>query len=311
MITTTTMAAMGAAMMAAAVVTGIPVAQPQNQDDAELSETLKTGQDADLRMTLPVGIDGQGPFDFLLDTGSQSTVVSTSLASSLALPPGPTVRIIGMAGVSQAGTARIGTIDIGRRTVESLVVPLLDQEDIGAPGILGTDSLQDQRVLFDFTQNTITVGNARELGGNDGFEIVVRARQRAGRLIMTNGHLDGVRVRVVVDTGSTTTIGNRALQRALRHKETDAITLLSATGHELAGDARVAGRLTIDNLIVNGTFIAYADSPAFEELDLVDKPAIFLGMRELRGLKRLAIDFSQDRVLFDVPVMKPGALLRH
>jgi hypothetical protein len=47
--------------------------------------------------------------------------------------------------------------------------------------------------------------------------------------------------------------------------------------------------------------IAYAGSPAFTALGLDKKPALLLGMRDLRSLDRVAIDFSTRKILFDVP----------
>jgi hypothetical protein len=47
--------------------------------------------------------------------------------------------------------------------------------------------------------------------------------------------------------------------------------------------------------------IAYADSPPFEALGLAKRPALLLGMRDLRALDRVAIDFSTRRILFDLP----------
>jgi hypothetical protein len=48
----------------------------------------------------------------------------------------------------------------------------------------------------------------------------------------------------------------------------------------------------------------FADSPLFHSLDLSEKPAIMLGMSELKLFRRVAIDFESRRVLFDLP---PGA----
>jgi hypothetical protein len=47
--------------------------------------------------------------------------------------------------------------------------------------------------------------------------------------------------------------------------------------------------------------IAYADAPAFAALGLKDKPVLSLGMQHLRMFDRVAIDFSKQRILFDVP----------
>ena len=38
-----------------------------------------------------------------------------------------------------------------------------------------------------------------------------------------------------------------------------------------------------------------------KEIGLADKPALFLGMREMRVFRRVAIDFPRKRVLFDLP----------
>ncbi|MFD2138206.1 retropepsin-like aspartic protease [Novosphingobium resinovorum] len=182
-------------------------------------------------------------------------------------------------------------------------MPLLERANMGADGILGTDSLQHQRVLLDFARNTITIGNLAETGGGRGFEIVVRAKERSGRLIMTDALIDGVRTDVVIDTGASGTIGNRALQEALAKKPRQAMlkgAVSSVTGQELAVDLGVADKLELGGIGVSNVVIAYADAPAFSELKLSRKPAIFLGMRELRAFKRVAIDFTKRKVSFDL-----------
>ena len=47
--------------------------------------------------------------------------------------------------------------------------------------------------------------------------------------------------------------------------------------------------------------VGFTDSPAFAALGLADKPALILGMGNLRPFDRVAIDFASRRVLFDVP----------
>lgn len=267
------------------------------QDEAE---TLQGGSDRHDRMTIEVALDGKGPFRFLIDTGSQRTVVSTALAGDLGLIRGPQVRIIGMAGSNSVDTAQVDRLGFGTRELSDLVVPLLENRHIGADGILGTDSLQDQRVVLDFTHNTLSVGNPREVGGSAGYEIVVRARKRAGRLIVTDARIDGIRVDVVIDTGASGTIGNLALRDAMRKRPDIKATLLSVTGQTLDTNIGFARQLRIDGLEASNVVIAYADAPAFAELGLRKRPAIFLGMRELRAFDRVAIDFSARKILFDL-----------
>lgn len=62
-------------------------------------------------------------------------------------------------------------------------------------GILGLDSLQGKRVLMDFEAHTIAVADADALGGDRGFEIVVRARRMLGQLVITQAEIDGYELR--------------------------------------------------------------------------------------------------------------------
>ena len=270
-------------------------------------DVVETRHDAFARMTVPVRIGEAGPFPFVIDTGAQNTVVSTALAERLALRPAGRATVVGVAGTQSVATVEIDEIGLGRRTFNGLIAPLLDQRDLGADGMIGLDSLQDQRVLIDFTTNLIAIDEARNLGGNRGFEIVVRARRRSGQLILTHARLDGVAVDVVIDTGADSTIGNRALQRALAHKGAPlGGELYSVTGQRLAAQVGLAERLSFGGVHLNNVAIAYADAPPFAVLGLDRKPAILLGMRELRGFRRVAIDFKTRKVLFDLPEPPPG-----
>lgn len=270
-------------------------------------DILQGSSDQHARMTIDVAVHGIGPYRFVIDTGSQRTVVSTALAGTLGLAQGPQVRVMGIAGAHDVATARIESIVVGPRAFHDLTVPLLERVNMGADGILGTDSLQHQRVLLDFARNTIAIGDPAETGGRRGFEIVVRAKHRSGRLILTNALIDGVRTDVVIDTGASGTIGNRALQQALARSHRAGRlrgSVSSVTGQELIVDLAVADKLELGGIGVANVLIAYADSPAFAELKLDRKPAIFLGMRELRAFKRVAIDFSSRKVLFDLPASR-------
>lgn len=265
-------------------------------------DVITVDRDADARMTVPVRIGANGPFRFLIDTGSQNTVVAISIAERLALKPDSRAMIIGVAGSRMADTVVLDEIGLGRRSYYGLVAPLLDRGDIGADGIIGLDGLQGQRVLMDFNRNIIAVDDARRLGGNEGFEIVVEARKRSGQLIMTDAVIDGVHVSVVIDTGAEGTIGNRALQRALSDRPVVAqAQLTSVTGHTITADLGVGRKLRLGGMDISNLPLAFTDTPAFAALELERRPAILLGMRELRLFNRVAIDFTTRKVFFDTP----------
>jgi len=267
------------------------------------ADTVGFDRDARGRMTVPVRVQEQGPFEFLVDTGSQNTVLSETLAQRLALEPGRKAWLVGIAGTSQVDTVTIDQLDLGRRSYYGLLAPLLQSSDIGADGILGVDSLQGQRVIIDFERRAMTIDDARKAGGSRGYEIVITARRRSGQLIMTHARIDGVWTDVIIDTGAENSIGNRALQDALKKRRAGAerVVLDSVTGQQIVADVDYGSTLSIGDLHINNMMIAFADAPPFAALNQQHRPTILLGMRELRVFKRVGIDFSARKILFDIP----------
>lgn len=288
------------AVLAAAIPVITGQTGTQQSSDVDIVGLQK---DAEGRMTVPVRVHEKGPFRFLVDTGAQNTVVSTDLAARLAMPSKGRATLVGVAGKQQVDAVAIEQLDIGRRSYFGLFAPLLDQSNIGADGILGVDSLQNQRVVIDFKKKLMAIGDARDLGGNRGYEIVVTARRRSGQLIVTNARINGITTDVVIDTGAFDTIGNRALQNAIakRTKQGAKAYIRSVTGQEIEADVGIGRTLSLGGISINNMRIAYADVPAFEALQLSQKPAILLGMRELAVFQRIAIDFGTRKVMFDLP----------
>lgn len=253
------------------------------------------------RMTVPVTVEGQGPFQFMIDTGSQATVVSRGLSDRLQLEIIGNAIVVGMASREPVQLVELNGLEFAARVFDNISAPLLEANHIGADGILGLDSLQDMRVMIDFRAETIAVDTARQLGGNRGYEIVVRARRKLGRLIITDAVIDGVKTSVIIDTGAQSSIGNLALRRKLRGRNEGASTATDVNGGTVIGTVLVAKSLKISSLQLKNTAIMFSDSPAFEALGLGDRPALILGMRNLRLFDRVAIDFESRQVLFDVP----------
>ena len=281
----------------------VPVLTGQDGgQQASTVDIVAIGIDRHDRMTVPVRIGASGPFNFLIDTGAQNTVLSKTLAAQLSLVTTGKARLVGIAGTEIVDTVDIEEIGLGRRSYYSLLAPLLDQAHIGAQGIIGLDTLQGQRVVLDFKRKLITIDDAKNLGGNRGFDIIVTAKRRSGQLIMANAVIDGVPTEVVIDTGTETSIGNPALQRAMarRHEQETAI-LTSVTGQEIEAQMGIGRKLVVGDMIISNLLIAYADAPAFGALDLDKRPAILLGMRDLRTFDRVAIDFAARKILFDLP----------
>ena len=290
-----------AAVALATSLTGAAAQDPATFDPAV--EVLAIDPERYERMTVPVTIQGQGPFDFLIDTGAQATVLSRRVADQLMLNDRDTATLVGMASIKQVETTLVDDFTLGSRNFYIRMAPIVEGEHIGgADGILGLDSLQDQRVLLDFQRREILVADADELGGNRGYEIVVKARELLGQLIITTARLDGVRVDVIVDTGAQGSVGNLALlERLRRNKDLGQSEMTDVNGHTLGGVVRVGRELQLGRASVQNFPIMFADSRPFASLGLRDQPALILGMAELKLFRRVAIDFKTRRVLFDLP----------
>ena len=286
-----------------ALLTALPIAAGQNAaTEASGVDIIKTDGDGHQRLTVPVRIGANGPYDFLIDTGAERTVLARGLAERLGLIPNGRATLVGVAGSIAVDLVDVDEVSLGTRSFYDLSAPLLEGTHIGADGIIGLDGLQNQRVLIDFKRNLIAVADAKSLGGNTGYEIVVRAHRRGDQLIMTNAMVDGVKTDVVIDTGAQNSIGNRALQRALaKRRKGEQTQLMSVTGQQITADVAIARRVRLGEMDLTGMILAFADAPPFKSLGLDAKPALLLGMGQLRAFQRVAIDFDSKKILFDLP----------
>ena len=271
--------------------------------DPLAAEVIALEEDRNRRMTVPVRIDGSGPYDFMIDTGSQATAVTREINSRLGLRPAGMATLVGMASRRAVELVEVDRLDIGSYTITDFEAPVLEREHVGADGIVGLDSLQDFRVLFDFRDQTIALEDTRSRRdvSRRGFEIVVRAKAKLGQLLITDAIVEGIRATVIIDTGAQTSLANNALRERIRTKRASEVTTTDVNGVDLVGQMSLMRTLTIEGLALTNVPLTFADTPAFEALGLQDTPALSLGMQHLALFDRVAIDFANRRVLFDVP----------
>jgi hypothetical protein len=110
---------------------------------------------------------------------------------------------------------------------------------------------------------------------------------------------------VIIDTGAQVTVGNSALRRKLERKgrlgEIYPIALLSVTGGRVMADQTATKRMQLGGVEINDMPIAFADVHPFKKLDLMDRPAILLGMDVLRLFERISVDFANRKVRLLAP----------
>jgi predicted aspartyl protease len=283
------------------------VSGPAEVDKTTQTDDVRFRTEQNDRMTVPVRLSGTGPYRFLVDTGSDRTAVSRELATRLKLEAGDSAVVHGIAGVVNVATASVPDLQLTRKQVKVVDAPLLEGANMGADGILGVDSFRSQRIMFDFEAHTLSIvpsvtPDFREEPGT----IVVQGHRRNGRLIVTEATANGQPVTVVIDTGSQVTVGNEALRRALSKRKLltgplQQVELESVTGQKLAGDYMFVRELEVGGIGLKGLAVVFADAHTFKQLQLVDKPALLLGMNAMRAFKKVSIDFANRRLRVIVP----------
>jgi predicted aspartyl protease len=294
--------------LAAALTLGVAGAAPAVPETAQApaaqaaeSETLGLDIIQSHRMTVPVTIGAAGPYRFIVDTGSERTVISREVAGRLGLGPGRPVQMHSMTEVSRVETALVPALQVGRRIVSNIHAPTLAEATLGADGLLGVDSLVSQRVDLDFRSNemTVTPSRAREARWT-GDTIVV-----TGRLILVDASFDGERIWVIIDTGSQISIANEALRRRLERRgrlgPTAPVQVVSVTGGTIMVDYGVARRVRIGGLEILGMPVGFGDVEPFRKLELLERPAILLGMDALQLFERVSLDFATREVRLQLP----------
>ncbi len=140
--------------------TGSP-GSPSETTPGEVSFKLAGPNEAAL--IVPVKINGQGPYDFVLDTGATFTCVDRPLADELKLPnwSGPLGGVVITGGDGQMGFVKIDRFEVGdTASASELVACKLDLSRMQPPGfgikgLVGLNFLKNYRVTINFERNSL------------------------------------------------------------------------------------------------------------------------------------------------------------
>ena len=272
------------------------------------SEVIDTGKDKALRMTVPVMVNGQGPFQFVIDTGADRSVISRELAQRLGLKEDGTATLHSIGGQSRVGIVKVDAMQVSTNIIRNMRIAALPATNIGADGLLGIDALKKQRIVMDFVAETMVVepSTAPEAAiAPDDNLIIVTARTRLGQLVMVDADAGGEPISVVVDTGAQNSIANARLRNLLVKRVSGTtikqIQLIDVLGRKTIADYTIVSKLRIGGVGLGNAAIAFAEAHPFKLFGLSRKPAMFLGVETLRLFKRVSIDFATRKVKFLLP----------
>lgn len=274
-----------------------------DEPDAEL-DVMAAWVDRYGRPTVKVMLNGQGPYDFLVDTGSNTTVVAQRHIEALGIPYTGMVEVNGTTGVRDFPLAEIRELIAGSATRERLTVAVgTDVNLLREDGILGADVFAGRRLTFNIPGKTVTVESpARNRWRRSRPNLTIRN----GNLAEIDGRIGKVGAKFMLDTGSDECIINGPLRDRLseeypRLPHLENATVRGVTGHVIVGDYLELPDVRLGNVIIRDAGAVVADVPIFRIWDLEEEPSMIVGVNVLSRLDRFSIDYGA-RIFEAVPM---------
>ena len=255
------------------------------------------------RMTVPIGVGGSGPFPFVVDTGANQSVISQELVAQLGLPVGADRPLNGVAGVQDAPTT-VTDIRIGDHTESGVMLSILPAAAIGGEGMLGLDRVEGRELTLDFRYRTLRLTMTQHLS-RDPSDVAIKAHRRSGQLTLVDADLAGIPIVAFLDSGAQNTIGNKALRSMadarLPTSHWVETPIVSATGQTIMAEMANLPNLRIGGLKLPTWPVAFADLHTFRMWDMLDTPAILVGVDVLSRFESVCLDFARNEVRFRPP----------
>ena len=259
--------------------------------------------------TVKARVNGQGPFDFVFDTGADESGVYGNFVRRLNLPAGKSTEVSGATGNAKTGTVKIGRLDLDDqqwRDLDAVILP--DRPDGGSnlAGVLGYDQMNERLTVIDFACGRAAIlplaadphTQADSIAGTDA-QMINAGGVPGGRQLTLPVKVNGVDGVALLDSGARMTVINRAFAKAAGIDPDDhTFTDTSASGASGAAAPMRSG--SIGTVVFAGIQRAnveakVADLPVFAALGWVDRPVMILGLDLLRPT-RLTLDFAAHRL---------------
>lgn len=204
-----------------------------------------------------VTIGGDGPFRFLLDTGSESTIIDNSLARRLALVPAYRVSLATAAGSTLVPAATVPRMTIGAVAADAVEVLWHDLSlpafrDAQVDGILGNNVLSQFDYVLDFKKRALML--ASPSGFRNAFigqRVPIKLENQ--RIVVPVQVEDGPAGEFVLDSGTVCMVVPAGYSNAVRNPSTGAEARLQSPVGQSAVTmgtipAVTVGQLTLRNV---------------------------------------------------------------
>jgi hypothetical protein len=160
-----------------------PLAAAANQPT--LPGAVRFDDGGDGAIVVPVWIGANGPFRFLLDTGSNISAISDAIAEQMVLRPVAQTSLLTAGGQAMRLVVRVSAMTLAGITRENLLASLASREDLSIlggriDGVLGIDFLASDNFTIDYRRHLFTWDADAPPGGT---AVTVPLATQHGRLV--------------------------------------------------------------------------------------------------------------------------------
>jgi predicted aspartyl protease len=263
------------------------------------------------RLATEVYVDGQGPFQFIIDTASSRSLILEHLRKRLNLAQSQPDRmtIYGINDVADVMAVKPRELRIAGETISGLTMGVLPDTSASEPdGILGVDVLARYFVVLDRSTMRIKLlppgaVSARSYSDWGEAELMPRPLKKFPiHFWYVRTRFNDRMITSLFDLGASLTMLNwdaaeRLGVRKIRYASygPPPTMLQDVLGKESPALRAEGLEVRLSGRIWNRQSVIIADAPAFSYFDLEEQPSAILGL-DLLGENSLAIDFAGQRL---------------
>jgi len=262
-----------------------------------------TRKDSAGRSVALININGQGPFRFIIDTGANRSVLSSALAAQLGLAPSGEGVVHSIDSEDTATLVTVDSLAFGDLRLSHGDTPILDGPMLaGQHGLLGVDGMAGRLLHIDFVKHCVEIYENSAQLPMQGW-LSVPARMRFGTMLTVEGDIRGVKVNVLIDTGSDISLGNERFRESLRGVAAHHVEYHNGHAFTFGSPLLLEKSVWVPTMRmgrdVRGGVTAYIGNfHVFDVWGLQDEPTLLIGMDVLANAREMAIDYEHGVVLF-------------
>ena len=261
-------------------------------------------------MIVPVSINHSGPYDFLLDTGTQMTILDPGLVAELHLATEGKAEILSVGSQASAPFARLDLIEVRSHPVSKPRVLVYDLKnlpvsDLPVRGVLGEDFLKHFDMLLDNEHKLLCLddtGRLRSTVKGAHISLLSAARSSDGQpapspLVISARLSDGIRpVRLELDSGSNTPF----LYSADEYVDLGLVRRVAFASGGANGEGRYYSALPLQNIKLGPVEIPAVTFVTLHDIHKDRRLADFDGLLPLGIFRRILIAHADQFVILEL-----------